>query len=233
MPFSASCAAGAMSSSIYSLWLVVQFLGALEDLVGWYCFASYGVTNPFSSFSPFSNSSICDPMLSPSIQPLYLSGSGRASQERAKSDFFQPTLLGTHNSVWVWCLDVWWIPRLGSVWMVFSSVSASLFVPVFPLHRSPSEVRIWRWVGGPIPQTGVLPDLYGLYKFSLPFVTPVPNDIVRSLASMSTPYMWCRHTCRQNTHIKQKNKHFCTVWVLMSTVLHIPIIFDIYILSMF
>jgi hypothetical protein len=33
-------------------------------LVGWYC-SSYGVANPFNSFSPFSNSSIRDPALSP------------------------------------------------------------------------------------------------------------------------------------------------------------------------
>jgi hypothetical protein len=39
-------------------------LGALGDLVGWYCHSSYGVANPFSSFSPSSNSSIGDPALS-------------------------------------------------------------------------------------------------------------------------------------------------------------------------
>jgi hypothetical protein len=33
-------------------------------LVGWYCCSSYGVANLFSSFSPFSNSSIGDPTLS-------------------------------------------------------------------------------------------------------------------------------------------------------------------------
>jgi hypothetical protein len=41
--------------------------------------------NPFSSFSPFSNSSMGDPMLSPMVgcehSPLYLSDSGRDSQE--------------------------------------------------------------------------------------------------------------------------------------------------------
>ena len=45
--------------------------------------------NPFSSFSPFSNSSIGDPVLSPMVgckhPPLYLSGSGRTSQETALS----------------------------------------------------------------------------------------------------------------------------------------------------
>lgn len=50
-------------------------------LVGWYCCSSYQVANPFSSFSPFSNSSIEEPC---SVQcllhlPFYLSGYGRAS----------------------------------------------------------------------------------------------------------------------------------------------------------
>ena len=44
-----------------------------------------GLQTPSSSFSPFSNSSIEDTMLSPMVGcehlPLYLSGSGRASQE--------------------------------------------------------------------------------------------------------------------------------------------------------
>ena len=37
------------------------------DLVGWYCCSSYGVANHFSSFSPFSNSSIVNSMLSPMV----------------------------------------------------------------------------------------------------------------------------------------------------------------------
>jgi len=54
-------------------------------LVGWYCCSSYGVANPFSSFSPFSNSSTGVPMPSLMVSckhpPLYLAGSGTASQE--------------------------------------------------------------------------------------------------------------------------------------------------------
>jgi hypothetical protein len=38
--------------------------------------------------------------------------------------------------------------------MAFPSVSAPLFVPVFPLDRSNSGLKFWRWVGGPIPQLG-------------------------------------------------------------------------------
>jgi len=36
------------------------------------------------------------------------------------------------NSDWVWWLHMGWIPRWGSLWMTFSSVSAPLFIPVFP-----------------------------------------------------------------------------------------------------
>jgi hypothetical protein len=64
------------------------------------------VANPIASFSPFSNSSIGDSMLSLVAGfehlPLYLSGSGRASQEPAISGSCQHALLGIHNSVWVW-----------------------------------------------------------------------------------------------------------------------------------
>jgi hypothetical protein len=49
--------------------------------------APHGAANPLSSFSLFSNSSIRDHTLSPMVgckhPPLYLSGSGRASQETA------------------------------------------------------------------------------------------------------------------------------------------------------
>jgi hypothetical protein len=48
----------------------------------------------------------------------------------------QQAFLGIYNSVWVWCLHVGWIPRWGSLWMAFSSVSALLFVSEFPLDRA-------------------------------------------------------------------------------------------------
>ena len=53
-----------------------------------------------------------------------------------------------------------WIPRWGSLWMAFPSVSAPLFVPVFPLDRSNSGLKFLRWVGGPIPQLGAMPNLW-------------------------------------------------------------------------
>jgi hypothetical protein len=55
---------------------------------------------------------------------------------------------------------------------VFPSVSVPLFVPVFLLDRSNSELKIWRWVGGPIPPHAgrCLTSGYGLNRFSLPYV---------------------------------------------------------------
>jgi len=57
-PSSATHRAGAIGLSICILWVVVLSLWAL---VGWYC-CSYWVANPFSSFNPFSNSSVGDPI---------------------------------------------------------------------------------------------------------------------------------------------------------------------------
>ena len=62
--------------------------------------------NPFSSVSPFSNSSTGNPMISPIVgceHPLlYLSASGRASRETNIPNSCQQALLGNCNSVWVW-----------------------------------------------------------------------------------------------------------------------------------
>jgi hypothetical protein len=56
------------------------------------------VENPFSSLSSFSNSFIGDPVLSPIVgrkhPPLYLSGSGRASQQTVISGTTQQAFLG-------------------------------------------------------------------------------------------------------------------------------------------
>ena len=47
---SATYVAGAMGPSMHTLWLIVYCLGALRSPVSWYCFSSYGITIPFSSF---------------------------------------------------------------------------------------------------------------------------------------------------------------------------------------
>jgi hypothetical protein len=106
-PSSATYAAGAMNPFMCTL------VGGLlpwssGGLAGWYCCCFYGFAIPFSSFSPFSNSSIGDPMFSPMVSweypPLCLSVTGRASQETVISGFCQQALLGICNSVWFWWL---------------------------------------------------------------------------------------------------------------------------------
>ena len=81
---------------------------------------------------------------------LYLSGTGRASQGTAMSGSCQRTLVGIHNSVWVWWLYMGWIPRWGSLWMVIPSVSVPHFVSVtpsmgilFPLLRRIEVSTLW------------------------------------------------------------------------------------------
>ena len=53
----------------------------------------------------------------------------------------QQVILGICNSVWVWCLQMGWIPRWGGLWMVFPSVSVPFFVPGFPLPKYATKGR--------------------------------------------------------------------------------------------
>ena len=119
-----------MGPSMCILWMVVQSPEAPGG-----CPLDAGVENPLSSFSPFSNSYIKDLMLTPMVGckhlPLYLSGSGRSSQETDITGSCQQALLGIHNSVWVCCLYMEWIPRWDSLWMPFPSASALHFVSIF------------------------------------------------------------------------------------------------------
>jgi hypothetical protein len=87
-PSSGTYVAEVLGPSVCILWLVVHSLGVPGDLACLHCCSPpHGTANPLSSFSPFPNSSIWDPMLSPLFGckhlPLYLSGSSRASQETA------------------------------------------------------------------------------------------------------------------------------------------------------
>jgi hypothetical protein len=75
-------------------------------LVGSYCSSSYRAANPFSFLGTFSSSSIgyslFSPMVGCELPPQYLSGTGRPSQETAKSGSCQQALVGFHNNVRVW-----------------------------------------------------------------------------------------------------------------------------------
>jgi hypothetical protein len=67
--------------------------------------AFYGAANPFSSLGTFSRSFIEDPVLSPmdgcEHPLLYLSGTGRASQETATTGFCQKILVsGFSGCIW-------------------------------------------------------------------------------------------------------------------------------------
>ena len=101
----------------------------------------------FSSPNPIGYPAI-SPMVGCKHLSLYLSGSGRASQEAARLGFFQQALLGIHNSVWVWFMR--WISRCGGLWMVMPSVSAPNFVSVtpsmgvlFPILRRGKVATLW------------------------------------------------------------------------------------------
>jgi hypothetical protein len=114
-----------------------------------YCCSSYKVTDPFSSFSTFSSSSIGGPVFHPiddcEHPLLYLQGT-----ETAISGSFQQNLAGVCNSVCVWWLIMVWIPMLGNVWMVLPSFSAPNFVSVtlfigilFPIRRRVEVSTLW------------------------------------------------------------------------------------------
>jgi hypothetical protein len=78
------------------------------ELWGWgFWLVDIGVANPFSIFSPFSSSSIGDPMPSPVVGlehlTLYLSGSGRVSWETCipgSSHFLTSTIMSVLVSVY-------------------------------------------------------------------------------------------------------------------------------------
>jgi hypothetical protein len=117
--------------------------------VGWYCCSPMGLqAPPILPLIPPLGLPVLNLMVDCKHLHVYWSGSGTVSQETAISGFCQQVLLGISNSVWVWRLYMGWIPRWGSLWMVFSLVSAPLFVPVFPLDRSNSGLIFLRWVGG-------------------------------------------------------------------------------------
>jgi hypothetical protein len=132
MPSSATFAARAMGPYMCALWLVVQFPGPSGGsswltllLPPWNC-------KPVSSFSPSIGDTVLSPMVVCELLPLYLSNSGRASQETAISGSHQQVLPGIRNNILVWRLYMGWIPRWGSLWMAFPSVSSPHFISIFP-----------------------------------------------------------------------------------------------------
>jgi hypothetical protein len=83
-------------------------------------------------------------------QHLYWSGSGKTSQGTAIPGSCQQARFGISNCVRLWYLQVWWIPRWGSLWIAFPSVADPLFFPVFSLDKGNSGLIFLRWVDAPI-----------------------------------------------------------------------------------
>jgi hypothetical protein len=142
---------GQLGHLLLHMQLETQGLGVL---VSSYCYSTYRVADSFSSLCTFSSSSIAGPVFHPIADYehplLYLPGTGVASQERAISGSCQESLSGICNSVWVWWLYMVWIPRWGSLWMVFASVLTLNFVSVipsmgilFPILRRKEVSTLW------------------------------------------------------------------------------------------
>jgi hypothetical protein len=99
--------------------------------------------------TPTSGSPQLSPMVDCKHLPTYLLGSGRASQVTVISGFHQQALHDIQNSVQVCWMYMGWIPRWGSLWMFFPSVSShfvSLFPPVSVLFtplRSTEASTFW------------------------------------------------------------------------------------------
>jgi hypothetical protein len=59
----------------------------------------------------------------------------------------QQAHLGITNSEGVWCLQMGWIARWSSPWMLFNLVSAPFFVPAFvhnPLQKMTVFLQKWK-----------------------------------------------------------------------------------------
>ena len=75
--------------------------------------------------------------------PLYLSGSGRASQDTAILDSCQQALPGVSNNVQVWCLYEM-EPQVEQSLGGLSISLCSILCLLISLERSHSGLRIWR-----------------------------------------------------------------------------------------
>ena len=107
-------------------------MGVLGVLVSSYWYFSYGAVSCFTSFSPFPSSSFGYHVLRPVVGWASTSVFFRHWQSFSGESYIRQALVGIPNNVWVWWLYVGWIPRWGSPWMVFPSVSVSHFVSVSP-----------------------------------------------------------------------------------------------------
>jgi hypothetical protein len=103
-------------------------MGGGGNLVGWYCYSSYWVANPLSSFSSSTLESPCSVHSLAASICICVGKALAVFQQTTISDSCQRALLVISSSVCVWWLHMGWIPRWGSLWIAFPSVSAPLFV---------------------------------------------------------------------------------------------------------
>ena len=133
--------------------LVVQSLGALWESSWMLCCSSCGVSNPFSSFGTYPNSSIGKPVLSPMVGckhlPLFCH-----IQQNLSGDSYIQFLSGSTSWHPQQCLGLVTVYRMdlqvSSLSMAFTSVSAPysvyIFPPVgilFPLLRRTEAPTLW------------------------------------------------------------------------------------------
>ena len=62
-------------------------------------------------------------------------GAGRTSQRTAIPGSCLQALFGICNSIGVWCLQMEWVLRWGSLWKAFPSVSAQFFCPCISFRQ--------------------------------------------------------------------------------------------------
>ena len=92
-------------------------------------------------------------------------------------------------SVWIWCLQMEWIPSWDSLWMAFPTVSTPFFFSAFPLERNNSGLKFLRWVDGPITKnnTGGI----AIQDLKLYFRAVVLNLwVVNFLEKYPPKYLW-------------------------------------------
>jgi hypothetical protein len=123
--------------------------------VSWYCWSSYGVAIPFITFTPFPNSSIGVPKLSPMLGRKYLqlsqSAAGRASHRSAMpGSCLQAQVSGIGACSWDGS-------QVGPITAWPFHQSLFHFCPCISFRQEQFGVKkIWRWVGYPILSLGVV-----------------------------------------------------------------------------
>jgi len=103
--------------------------------------------------------------------------------------------------------------------MAFSPVSAPIFVSVFPLDKSNSGLKFWRWMGDLIPQLGAMPNhwiwslqvlspckshaIYQYIGFHAQSIILIPTSSFRDMhfsLSFKKIFVLCKYNIMQPNH---------------------------------